>query len=158
MIKMLLAILVLVSCLALAPPAPAVHVHVDEPRNSPRNSKVFVIDTSATWADHPGSTSGWLVGPWAGICERETGGDNSLTGPVGERGIVQFLQSTWDETVRNAGNAHLVGRDPASITVVRQIRMAEYLRTWSGIGHWTTAYNYGNPESICRITNARWPR
>ncbi len=67
-----------------------------------------------------------------------------------DKGIVQFIQSTWDSVALARGKGRLVGKDPRSFTLATQMRQAQYLRKNVSIRQWSCYRSYYNG------TKARW--
>ena len=59
-------------------------------------------------------------------------------GSSNDRGVVQFIPSSWDWASKSRGAWWLVGKDPRTVTLAEQMRNAQWLRTETrgGIGHW----------------------
>jgi hypothetical protein len=71
------------------------------------------------------------------VREHESGGNYRVDSPGGVyHGAYQFLQSTWDATVRHIGAVDLVGMDPHTASPTLQDDMAWALYQWQGSGPW----------------------
>lgn len=71
------------------------------------------------------------------VRQRESGGNYRVDSPGGQyHGAYQFLQSTWDATVRHIGAFDVVGVDPHTASPTLQDDMAWALYQWQGPGPW----------------------
>jgi muramidase (phage lysozyme) len=69
--------------------------------------------------------------------QRESRGNYSaVNSSSGAGGAYQFLQSTWNNTVRNAGRTDLVGVHPSNASPADQDAMAAHLLQWQGRSPW----------------------
>lgn len=71
------------------------------------------------------------------VVQRESRGDyGAVNGSSGAGGAYQFLQSTWNNTARNAGRHDLVGVHPSHAAPGDQDAMALHLYQWQGRSPW----------------------
>jgi len=116
-----------------APPAPA-PAPVAAPAPAPAPAPV------AAPAPSGGPANAFL----ACVVRRESRGDYRAVNPSsGAGGAYQFLQTTWNNTVRNAGRGDLAGIHPSNASPADQDAMALHLYNWQGRSPW--AY----PASPC---------
>lgn len=62
----------------------------------------------------------------------------------GASGAFQFLPSTWDAVAARRGARSLIGRDPRSLTLARQMKQAQWLRKHVGKSQWVCGWRYGD--------------
>lgn len=71
------------------------------------------------------------------VKHRESRGNYSaVNSSSGAGGAYQFLQSTWNNTVANAGRGDLVGVHPSQASPADQDAMALHLLAWQGRSPW----------------------
>jgi Transglycosylase-like domain len=77
------------------------------------------------------------AGPWAMVVKCESEGVVGALSPGGTyRGLLQFVQSTWDSVAEANGWTHLIGVDPASQPVSVQLAMGDALKAMRGLSPW----------------------
>jgi hypothetical protein len=92
-------------------------------------------------AVEPTAATGAPTGPanafLACVMRRESGGNyQAVNRSSGAGGAYQFLQSTWNNTVRHAGRPDLVGLHPSQASPADQDAMALHLYQWQGRSPW----------------------
>ena len=109
----------------------------------PPTTTTTVAPTTTTTAPPPPPTaapapsSGPANAFLACVVQRESRGNYQAVNPSsGAGGAYQFLQSTWNNTVRHAGRHDLVGVHPSNASPADQDAMALHLLNWYGPSPW----------------------